>query len=62
MFDYGTFLGGIIIGYLGDKFKMRAVFMCPSLLIAAGLMIMIKYLLGTSALPYYLIVFGIGIF
>lgn len=36
--------------------------MFPSLLIAAALMVTIKYGLGTEAIYYYFLVFGIGVF
>jgi sugar phosphate permease len=62
MYDYGTFLGGIVIGQLGDKYGMRAMFMCPCLLIAAGLMLLVKYTLGSAVLGYYFVMFGIGVF
>jgi MFS family permease len=62
MYDYGTFLGGILIGQLGDHYGMRAIFMCPCLLIAAGLMLTVKYALGTAVLAYYFTLFGIGVF
>lgn len=62
MFDYGTFLGGILIGILGDKCKKRAAFMFPSLLLAAAIMVMIRYVLGTDPIHYYFFVFAMESF
>lgn len=31
MFDFGTFIGGITIGIIGDKIKKRAILIVPSL-------------------------------
>jgi len=33
MFDVGAFLGGVIIGLLGDIYKKRLIFFCPFLVI-----------------------------
>ena len=62
MYDFGTFFGAIFLGKLGDHYGMRAIFMCPCLLLAAGLMLVVKYALGTAAIYYYFVIFGIGLF
>ena len=62
MYDLGTYSGGMILGRMGDRYKKRAALIFPSLFIAAGLMLCIKYLLNDAAIPYYFVLFGIGIF
>jgi OPA family glycerol-3-phosphate transporter-like MFS transporter 3 len=62
MFDYGTFLGGMVIGYLGDCTGYRALVILPSLIIATLLMTTMKIGLGDASLPYYFLIFGIGLF
>jgi OPA family glycerol-3-phosphate transporter-like MFS transporter 3 len=61
MFDYGTFLGGMIIGKVGDIYKMRSVFIFPSLLVGCGFMVVVKYSLVDTVWLYYLVIFGIGV-
>ena len=62
MFDYGTFIGGIILGTWGDRIRMRGVLIVPCLIVAIGLMAMVKYALGSVAIGYYFCIFGIGLF
>ena len=62
MYDYGTFLGGMILGIIGDKIRRRVILFCPSLLIAIGLMLLVKYYLPNNPIPYYFVIFGIGFF
>ena len=62
MFDYGTFFGGIFIGYVGDRIKMRGIILVPCLVIATLLMAVVKYMLGSYALGYYFCILGIGMF
>lgn len=62
MFDYGSFIGGMIIGYVGDKFGKRAVFICPSLALAAGFMLGIKYGGVSTAWYYYVMILSMGFF
>jgi predicted MFS family arabinose efflux permease len=62
MFDIGSFIGGMLIGFLGDRIGKRAVLISPSLLIAAGLMILVKVAGTDNAVFYYFTIFGIGLF
>ncbi len=62
MFDYGAFIGGMLIGFIGDRIGKRAVLICPSLVIAALLMIAVKVAGTESAIFYYFVIFGIGLF
>ncbi len=43
MYDIGTFIGGILLGYFGDKYGYKAMTMFFSLFLATVLMIIIKY-------------------
>jgi sugar phosphate permease len=62
MFDYGAFVGGMLIGFMGDRLGKRATLISPSLVIAALLMISVKIVGTNNALFYYLTIFGIGLF
>ena len=55
-------MGGIITGYISDKIKKRAIVMFPMLLIASFICFCIKYFLSNQALPYYPMIFLVGIF
>lgn len=62
MFDVGCYIGGILFGILGDKYKKRAIYFVPSLLCAMISMLIIRYLLDLTVWPYYLCILAIGIF
>lgn len=62
MNDVGTFIGGTIVGYLGDKYAKRALFLSPLLLVGTILMILVWQALGENGVPYYFVIFGIGFF
>lgn len=46
MNDYGAFLGGFITGYLSDMKGLRAIYMCPMLLICSFLMLVVRLFLS----------------
>lgn len=46
MNDVGTFLGGMIVGYLGDKYAKRALFLSPLLFVGTILMLIVWQALG----------------
>ena len=62
MNDVGTFIGGLIVGYLGDKYGRRALFLSPLLFIGSILMLLVWKTLGENGIPYYFLIFGIGVF
>ncbi|CAD8054033.1 unnamed protein product [Paramecium sonneborni] len=62
MFDVGCYIGGIFLGYLGDKYKRRACYFVPSLLLAMSSMLVIRFCLDLIVWPYYLFILAIGIF
>ncbi|CAD8046763.1 unnamed protein product [Paramecium sonneborni] len=62
MFDVGCYVGGIFLGYLGDKYKRRACYFVPSLLLAMSSMLVIRFCLDLIVWPYYLCILAIGIF
>jgi hypothetical protein len=43
MVDVGSFIGGMIIGYLGDYFSFRALFLSPGFFISAILMFIVAF-------------------
>jgi sugar phosphate permease len=45
LFDIATFTGGILIGYVSDTIRKRALIMFPSLVIASCLCVSIKFYL-----------------
>jgi sugar phosphate permease len=47
---------------LSDKIKKRALVMLPMLIIASFLCFVIKFFLTNEALPYYPMIFLVGIF
>jgi OPA family glycerol-3-phosphate transporter-like MFS transporter 3 len=49
MVDTGSFIGGLIIGYLGDKYKYRAIFISPLLFCSSIVMFLTAYLLTDEA-------------
>lgn len=60
MSDIGTFAGGVIVGYLGDKFTKRALFLSPLLFVGSFLMVIVWKALTDNGFPYYFLIFGIG--
>lgn len=49
MVDTGSFIGGLIIGYLGDKLKLRALMLSPLLLLSSVVMFCSAYFLSNIA-------------
>ena len=62
MFDYGTFFGGVLVGYLSDKYGKRAYIMIPSLLFSTVLMVIVRFVLEDNVFTYYLLILLIGFF
>jgi MFS family permease len=61
MVDIGTFVGGMGVGYLGDRYQYRALFLSPFLFLSAGMMFIVSYALTTVPWTYYLFMFLIGV-
>lgn len=62
MFSIGNWIGGILTGIASDKLGTRALLICPMLFISALLMFVVNFFLGSSPVPYYFLMFLIGIF
>lgn len=60
MIDVGSLIGGLIIGYLADRYERRAIFLCPLLLLSSIIMFIVSFALTTSPLQYYIAMFLIG--
>jgi predicted MFS family arabinose efflux permease len=45
MVDVGTFIGGMAVGHLGDKYSLRALFLSPCLFISAIVMFIVSFAL-----------------
>jgi len=61
MVDTGSFIGGLTIGYLGDKLQYRALFLSPLLFVSSIVMFCSAYFLTNVAWEYYLAMFLVGI-
>ena len=61
MVDTGSFIGGLVIGYVGDKLKFRALFLSPLLFVSSVVMFCSAYFLSNVALEYYFAIFLVGI-
>ena len=62
MVDIGSFIGGMIVGYLGDLFSYRALFLTPFLTLSAVIMFIVSYALDETGWTYYVALFFIGLF
>lgn len=62
MVDIGSFIGGLIVGYLGDKFELRALFLSPFLLLGACTMFLVSFTFKDIAWMYYVAMFMVGLF
>lgn len=60
MVDVGTFIGGMAVGHLGDKYSLRALFLSPCLFISAIVMFIVSFALQSQAWMYYIAMFLIG--
>jgi len=62
MCDVGTFIGGMGVGYLGDRYSYRALFLSPFLFLSAAIMFIVSFALTNVAWTYYLSMLLIGVF
>lgn len=46
MIDVGAFVGSIFVGFLGDKYSYRAIFLSPLLFLSSFLMFIVYKFLG----------------
>ena len=60
MVDIGAFVGGLIVGYLGDKYSYRALFLSPLLFLGAAVMFIVAFSLESEAWTYYVGMLAIG--
>lgn len=61
MVDIGSFIGGLIVGYLGDKYSYRALFLSPLFIIASFVMFIVSFALTNVAWTFYLSLLLIGL-
>lgn len=61
MVDVGTFIGGMAVGYLGDRYSYRALFLSPCLFISAGIMFIVSFAFTDQAWMFYIAMFFIGV-
>lgn len=61
MMDFGTFIGGVAVGYLGDRFGKRSLFLAPLMLLSTMMMLVAKFLLSDVPLPYFFVIFFMGL-
>ena len=62
MVDIGAFIGGLIVGSLGDKYSYRALFLSPFLFFGGALMFIVSFTFTDIAWMYYCAMFIIGLF
>lgn len=62
MVDVGSLLGGMLVGHLGDIYKVRALFLSPLLFLGSVVMLIVSQALKDYSLPYYFLMFLIGLF
>ena len=62
MYDIGNWIGGVFTGRVSDKVGRKAIFMVPMLFISLICMLIVRLFLNTAPLPYYFVIFGIGVF
>lgn len=62
MVDLGSLIGGMIVGHLGDKYQLRALFLSPLLFLGSIIMVVVSQTLNDYSLPYYFLMFLIGNF
>ena len=60
MVDIGCFIGGLIVGYLGDRYNYKALFLSPLLFISSGVMFIVSFTFTDIAWMYYIAMFLIG--
>lgn len=61
MVDFGTFVGGFALGYLGDRCKKQSILLPPLIFLSCLMMVIASYFLGASPTPYYFVVFLMGL-
>jgi len=61
MMDAGTFFGGILIGYLGDYFKKRSLFLTPFIFFSTAMMLIALLILKSNPTPYFFVIFLMGV-
>lgn len=61
MVDLGSFIGGLIVGYLGDKYSYRALFLSPLFVFASIVMFIVSFALTDVAWTFYLTLLLIGL-
>ena len=61
MVDVGSFIGGLIVGYLGDKYGFRALFLSPCLFLSSILMFIVSFTFNDVAWMYYIAMLIIGL-
>ena len=62
MVDIGSFIGGMGVGYLGDIYSYRALFLTPFLMLSAVIMFVVSFALENTAWTYYIALLFIGLF
>ena len=61
MIDVGTFIGGVILGHLGDRMGKRSLLLPPFIFFSCIMMLVTTLFLKSNPVPYFLVVLLIGI-
>ena len=62
MFDVGAVVGALIVGFVSDRFNVKALLLSPFLFCCAIVMFIISFALGDDPWPYYVTLFMAGLF
>ena len=62
MYDIGAVFGGLVAGFLADRFNWKAVILSPSLFCCATVMFIISFALQDEPWTYYVTIFMAGFF
>lgn len=62
MNEIGTFAGGLLLGFLIDKLKMKSAVITMFLMISSLIMFIIHFLPNGVATPYYFLILLCGVF
>jgi sugar phosphate permease len=61
MIDVGTFIGGILLGYLGDRMGKRSLLLAPFIFFSCIMMLVTTLFLKSNPIPYFFVVLLIGV-
>lgn len=61
MFEVGTFIGGILLGHIGDRMEMRSLLLAPFIFFSSLMMLVVIFFLNSAPAPYLIVILLMGI-